>query len=282
MASYSSKSVVRSFGGPETDAEGDFLITQGQSMAYNDGKVYISEMLSHYVRIFQATDGSLVKSFGGLGFFDGEFNCPAGIAFADGKAIVCDLNNGRLQTFDLDGNCLSEFGSKGDGPGSFDCPSSVCTDAASGNIFVAEAGNKRVQVFDKELNHKSFITGPPFLSCNHVGYDHVNNRLIVSDAEADTVSLFDPATGQSVGKLEGGSGDFSAAQRAACDASGNFIVCGVPAGSVSVFDKDGKKIGAFASGYEFSQPQDISVSDSGEIFILERSVATGWSRVTVF
>ena len=282
MASYSSKSVVRSFGGPERGADGDYLITQGQGMAYNDGKIYIAEMLSHYVRVFQATDGTLVKSFGGLGFFDGEFNGPAGIAFADGKAIVCDLNNGRLQTFDVDGNFLSEVGSKGDGPGSFQNPSSVCVDAATGNIFVAEAGNKRVQVFDKEFNHKSFITGPPFLSSDYVGYDHVNNRVIVSDSEADTVALFDPATGQSVCKLEGGSGDFRAVQQAACDKSGNIIVCGVSEGTVAAFDKDGKKIGTFASGYEFSQPRGISISESGEIFILDGSVACGWSRVTVF
>ena len=282
MADYSSKTVVRSIGGPEEDEEGDFLISQAHHMAYNDGKIYISEMLSHVVRVFQATDSSLVKYFGGLGSDDGEFSVPGGIAFSNGKAVVCDVNNGRLQTFDADGNFLTVVGSKGDGPGCFANPHSLCVDTSSEHIFVAEATNKRVQVLDKEFNHKSFISGPPFSSCDRIGYDSANNRLIVSDCEADSVSLIDPATGQIVCKLEGEDEEFKGAQQATGDKAGNILVCEMGKGRVVVFDKDGKKIGPFASGYEFSNPEEILINDSGEILILEGRIFAGWSRVVVF
>ena len=282
MAEYASKTVVRSFGGDQRESSGDFLITQAHHMAVNDGKVYISEMLSHSVKVLQASDGSLVKTFGGVGFFDGEFDVPAGIAFLDGKTIVCDLNNGRLQSFDSEGSFLSEFGSKGDSPGCFGNPNSICVDGASQNIFVAEASNKKVQVLDKEFNHKSFIVGPPFTSCNHVGFDNVNNRLIVTDCEADTVALFDPSNGQLVCKLAGENGEFKGAAKAIGDKSGNILVCEMGENKVVVFDKDGKKVGNLASGYEFSYPEDICISESGEVFVLEGNVFGGWNKVSVF
>lgn len=282
MADYSSKTVVRSIGGPEEDSEGEFLITQSHHMAYNDGKLYLSEMLSHCVRILQATDGSVVKTFGTLGSGDGEFSVPAGITFLDGKAIVCDQNNRRLQAFDSDGNFLCETGSKGDGPGCFDSPTAICVDGTSENIFVAETWNKRVQVLDNKFNHKSFITGPPFSSCDQVGFDSVNKRVIVSDTDAGTVSLFDPATGQAVCSLEGENDEFKGAGKAIGDKAGNILVCEMGEGRVMVFNKDGKKIGPLATDYEFSTPQDIWISESGEIFILEGSVFGGWNRVVVF
>lgn len=283
MADYSSKTVLRSFGGPDhKDADGDFLITQAHHMAYNDGNVYVSEMLSHSVKVLQCSDGTFVRKIGSLGFFDGEFDVPSGVTFLDGKTIICDLNNGRLQSFDADGSFLSEFGSKGDGPGSFTCPNSLCSDAAGDHLFVAEAGNKRVQVFDKDFNHKSFICGPPFASCDHVGFDKVGNRLIVTDCEADTVSLFDPATGRAVCKLAGENGEFKGAMKATGDSAGNILVCEMGEGKVTVFDKDGRKIGLFAAGYDFSNPEDISISENGEVFVLEGNLFSGWNRVSVF
>ena len=282
MADYGSKTVVRSIGGEDENAEGDFLITQAHHMAYNDGKLYVSEMLSHCVRILQAADGSVVKTFGSMGSGAGEFSVPAGITFLDGKATVCDLNNGRLQTFDSDGNFLSEIGSQGDGPGCFANPNAICVDATSEHVFVAEASNKRVQVFDNKFNHKSFITGPPFSSCDQVGFDSVNNRVIVSDTDAGKVSLIDPATGQAVGSLEGENGELQGARKAVGDKAGNILVCEMGEGRVMVFDKNGKKIGPLASDYEFSNPEDIWINESGEIFILEGSLFGGWNRVVVF
>ena len=60
---------------------------------------------------------------------------------------ACDTNNHRIQVFDLDLNFVRSIGSCGSGRGEFDAPSDVKYDTA-GNMYVAEWGNRRVQVMD--------------------------------------------------------------------------------------------------------------------------------------
>ena len=50
---------------------------------------------------------------------------------------------------DKDGNWIKSWGEPGDGPGQFNIPHSIATDA-QGNVYVADRGNRRIQVFDGE------------------------------------------------------------------------------------------------------------------------------------
>ena len=79
---------------------------------------------------------------------EGEFNDPRGVTLYNNEVYVCDLNNHRIQVFDLDLNFVRSIGSRGTGRGEFYRPFDVKFDTA-GNIYVAEWGNdKRVQVMD--------------------------------------------------------------------------------------------------------------------------------------
>ena len=55
--------------------------------------------------------------------------------------------NSRVAKVDKDGNWLKSWGEPGSGPGQFNVPHSIAADA-QGNIYVADRGNRRVQVFD--------------------------------------------------------------------------------------------------------------------------------------
>ena len=57
--------------------------------------------------------------------------------------------NSRVAKVDKDGNWLKSWGEPGDGPGQFNTPHSIAADA-QGNIYVADRGNRRIQVFDSE------------------------------------------------------------------------------------------------------------------------------------
>src|SRR5579872_7352596 len=57
--------------------------------------------------------------------------------------------NSRVAKVDKDGNWLKSWGEPGDGPGQFNTPHSIAADA-QGNIYVADRGNRRIQVFDTE------------------------------------------------------------------------------------------------------------------------------------
>jgi hypothetical protein len=55
--------------------------------------------------------------------------------------------NSRVAKVDKNGKWLKSFGEPGDKPGQFNTPHSIAADA-QGNIYVADRGNRRIQVFD--------------------------------------------------------------------------------------------------------------------------------------
>jgi sugar lactone lactonase YvrE len=57
--------------------------------------------------------------------------------------------NSRVAKVDKDGNWLKSWGERGKEPGQFNTPHSIATDA-NDNVYVADRGNRRIQVFDKD------------------------------------------------------------------------------------------------------------------------------------
>ena len=77
---------------------------------------------------------------------------PAGNIFISDGYI-----NSRVAKADKDGNWLKSWGTPGNKPGQFNTPHSIAADA-KGNIYVADRGNRRIQVFDAEGNFLRQIT----------------------------------------------------------------------------------------------------------------------------
>src|SRR5712692_10310151 len=80
---------------------------------------------------------------------DGMFRQVTDVSWdAAGNAYVTDgYINSRVAKIDKDGNWLKSWGEPGDQPGQFSTPHSIALDAA-GNVYVADRGNRRIQVFD--------------------------------------------------------------------------------------------------------------------------------------
>jgi len=57
--------------------------------------------------------------------------------------------NSRVAKTDRNGKWLKSFGEPGNGPGQLNTPHNIAADA-QGNIYVADRGNRRIQVFDGE------------------------------------------------------------------------------------------------------------------------------------
>lgn len=73
------------------------------ALAQDDsGHVYVGEYDNGRVQKFDA-EGDFVLEFGRLGTEPGEFQRPSGLAWRDGKLIVADAFNNRLQVFRDDG-----------------------------------------------------------------------------------------------------------------------------------------------------------------------------------
>src|SRR5271163_1909485 len=83
----------------------------------------------------------------------GRFRQVTDVAFdpADNTFISDGYINSRIAKVDKDGNWIKSWGDRGSGPGQFRTPHSIATDA-KGNVYVADRGNHRIQVFDGDGN----------------------------------------------------------------------------------------------------------------------------------
>ena len=80
---------------------------------------------------------------------DGMFRQVTDIAWdSAGNSYVSDgYINSRVAKFDKNGNWVKSWGEPGDQPGQFLQPHSIAVDA-SDHVYVADRGNRRIQVFD--------------------------------------------------------------------------------------------------------------------------------------
>ncbi len=86
---------------------------------------------------------------------------------AAGNIYVADgIGNTRVAKFDKNGMFVKSWGSKGTEPGQFAAARAIAVDA-QGNVYVADSGNKRIQVFDSNGTFKTQYTnvGSPQALC---------------------------------------------------------------------------------------------------------------------
>ena len=112
--------------------------------------------------------GEFIMAWGSFGSGDGQFYFPRGVAVDqnDGSVYVVDMGNHRIQKFDTSTNVLPQLLAKWGGSpeaghassalaqeaGQLRNPWGVAVDGA-GDVYVSDAGNQRVQKFDKEGNY---------------------------------------------------------------------------------------------------------------------------------
>jgi 6-bladed beta-propeller protein len=104
------------------------------------------------------------------------FNRPTDVAWdAAGNIFVADgIGNARIAKFSNKGVFIKSWGSRGNGPGQFASVNAIVVDA-QGNVYAADAGNKRIQVFDNNGTFKTQYTnvGAPAALCITPGPNQV-------------------------------------------------------------------------------------------------------------
>jgi DNA-binding beta-propeller fold protein YncE len=90
---------------------------------------------------------------------DGRFRQVTDMTWdPEGNTFISDgYINSRVAKVDKLGNWVKSWGERGDKPGEFNTPHSIAADA-QGHIYVADRGNRRIQVFDSDGNFLRAIT----------------------------------------------------------------------------------------------------------------------------
>jgi streptogramin lyase len=101
---------------------------------------------------------------------DGMFRQVTDVAWdAAGETFISDgYINSRVAKYDKNGRWMKSFGEPGSGPGQLNTPHSIATDA-KGNVYVANRGNARIEVFDSDGNYlRQIKINEPFDYANTV------------------------------------------------------------------------------------------------------------------
>ena len=97
-----------------------------------------------------------------------RFGRPTDVTFdRAGNIFVADgYGNSRVVKYDKNGRFIKEAGTRGSSPGQFNAAISIQTDA-NGNVYVADRGNRRIQVFTNDLVYKTSYdnVGGPWSIC---------------------------------------------------------------------------------------------------------------------
>lgn len=154
-----------------------------------------------------------------------HFGQPADLSFApDGSFYVADgYVNTRVMKFDKNGKFLLQFGSPGSGPGQFKVQVHDVAIDPKGRLFVADRGNRRIQIFDangKYLDEWDNINQPSYIHITKDGYVWVvsgpGNRLAKYDMNGRLLTYW--------GTYGTGPGEFDDPHDMTVDAAGNLYV----------------------------------------------------------
>lgn len=151
------------------------------------GELFISDNENNRILKVDAF-GEPVLSFGDFHWGEGRLQAPVKIEVSlNDRIYVSDHKADQIVVFDYYGNFLTRFGS-----GILHNPNGLAR-ARTGHLFVADSGNKRIVVFDK--NHRQIFAwgtegGKLGAFDAPVDVDIIGEKIFVLDAGAALVQVF--------------------------------------------------------------------------------------------
>ena len=222
-----------------------------------------------------------------------HFNDPCGIAFdSAGRMYVSDTGNHRIQvyTFTLGSPVYSATigvtGISGTDNAHFNQPYHIAIDS-SDTLYVADAGNHRVQIFDSNHAYVATIgaSGVPGSDNSHFNWPtgvHVSGgKIYVADRENWRAQIFNQTTRAYQSTISTGWGwgnnQFAWPLDVATDSAGNIYVADHVNHRVQKFNSSSVFQSTFAGvtrapyltdGYHYNHPR-VAIDGSGNIIIVE-------------
>jgi sugar lactone lactonase YvrE len=159
----------------EFDSRGNFLRAFGRGLFVFPHGIFVDESGHVWVADAKSADGKttgakgnavlefdsngkLVRTIGQPGNASHPaltLHLPSAVLVApDGAIFIADGHDpgerfARILKLDRNGRLIKEWGENGSGPGQFDMPHALAMDSR-GRLFVADRGNNRIQIFDRD------------------------------------------------------------------------------------------------------------------------------------
>ena len=237
----------------------------------------VAEKDSHCITILNK-EGKKVKSFGTNGTKEGQFTNPRGVAIShDGHILVTDEH--RLQKLTFEGDCVKSVGSSKTGNGrlQFNGPIGITVHPTTGQIFIADTLNNRIQVLNKDLTYsrsfgKKGSSSEQFKYPCDVTFDN-EGYLYVTDNNNHCIKKF-TSRGQYISTFssEGSNpGQIIHPTYIIIDNNNLLYVSEYDNHRISIFDTNGCFIHCFGksgSGEgEFDRPHGITVDSLGNLYV---------------
>ena len=278
--------------GTEGSGNGQFSAPGGVAVD-SSGNVYVADIFNNRIQKFDSSGNFLLK-WGAYGFGDGQFRDPTDVAVdSSGNVYVVDRNNTRIHKFDSSGNFILKFGScpadsKCDEDGQLHIPNGLAVDS-SGNVYVADTNNHRIQKFDSSGNFlfkwgayggEGGVTSNgsgdgQFSAPQDVAVDGSGN-VYVAESGNNRIQKFDSSGNFLLkwGTPGFGDGQFNQPSGVAVDSSGNVYVADKFNDRIQKFDSSGNFLltwGTFGSGDgQFDGPQNVAVDSFGNVYVADR------------
>jgi uncharacterized protein YjiK len=239
----------------------------------SSGNIYVVDTSNHRVQKF-TSDGEFIAKWGSEGSGDGELNYPLGLAIDDDDNVyVVDSDNFRVQKFDSNGTFITKWGSKGSEDGQFGAlldvqgPQGIEIDK-SGDVYVVDYGNNRIQKFTPEGTFIKSITIYAYdLVITETEYMYIidGHSIFKFTTEGEHITTWSSA-GNNDGEFQDPSG-------ISADSNGNIYAADVVNVRIQKFTSEGEfisKWGSRGSGDgQFDCPRGITIDASGFVYVVD-------------
>lgn len=143
---YNASGRLRFQFGSRGTGEGQFLSVTGIAIA-PDGGIFVADQQGVPVQSFD-NQGNYLTGWGKHEMGRENFALPSGIAVnSKGLVIVADELRHDLKSYDAQGHVVQMWGGQGTDLGALSFPTAIAV-GVDDRLYVAERGNRRVQVFD--------------------------------------------------------------------------------------------------------------------------------------
>jgi DNA-binding beta-propeller fold protein YncE len=164
-----------------------------------NGLMHVGDVFNSEIDVYEPNSGDYVRSYGSFGgrIPGRPFFGPGGMSFGqDGNIYITDFSEDVVKVYDSqNGDLVKTIGDSGTGLGQFQGPAGITVSRNTGNIYVSDQFNYRVQVLDPE-GEPLFAFGSrgsaPGQLREPIGLevDEFEN-IYVSDSQNSRVQVFD-------------------------------------------------------------------------------------------